>query len=73
MQLEQTGFLNPKAGRKFKTKICTKTLYSYIDKEIFPNLTNKSLPREGRRPKSKQRRVRKALRNIVFIWNNIFN
>lgn len=70
MKLEQNGFINPKTGRKFKTQICTKTLYNYIDKEIFPNLTNKSLPREGRRPKRKQRRVRKALKNRggTSIW-----
>lgn len=70
MKLQQTGFLNPKTGKKFKTRICTKTLYNYIDKEIFPNLTNKSLPREGCTPKRKQRRVRKALKNIdgKSIW-----
>lgn len=70
MELEQIGFLNPKTGKKFKTKICTKTLYNYIDKEIFPNLTNRSLPRQGRSPKRKQRRVRKALRNVdgKSIW-----
>jgi IS30 family transposase len=31
-------------GLKFKTTICTKTLYNYIDKGIFANITNKDLP-----------------------------
>ncbi len=34
---------------KFKTRFCTKTLYNYIDKEIFLNLTNKNLPVKGKR------------------------
>jgi len=29
---------------KFKTTICTKTLYNYIDQGIFLNITNKDLP-----------------------------
>lgn len=70
MELEKSGFINPKDGQKFKTRICTKTLYNYIDKEIFPNITNKDLPREGKAPKRKQRRVRKSFRNIdgKSIW-----
>lgn len=70
MELEQTGFINPKVGERFKTRICTKTLYNYIDKEIFPNITNKDLPREGRALKRKQRSIRKSYRNIdgKSIW-----
>jgi IS30 family transposase len=30
-------------GLKFDTTICTKTLYNYIDKEIFANVSNKDL------------------------------
>lgn len=30
-------------GKKFKTSICTKTLYNYIDKGIFREVTNKDL------------------------------
>ena len=39
-------------GLKFETKICTKTLYNYIDRgDVFLNLTNKDLPvkREGKK------------------------
>lgn len=31
-------------GLKFKTSICVTTLYSYIDKDVFLTITNKSLP-----------------------------
>ena len=41
MELKNTGFINPNTGEKFRTKICTKTLYNYIDQGLFPNLTNK--------------------------------
>ena len=47
MELERTNFCHPDTGKQFKTKICTKTLYNYIDQGIFPNLTNKDLPRES--------------------------
>lgn len=46
-------------GLEFKTKICVRTLYNYIDKGIFLNLTNKNLPQRGKR-KRKYRRVRAA-------------
>lgn len=39
-------------GLEFKTKICTKTLYNYIDRgDVFLNLTNKDLPvkKEGKK------------------------
>lgn len=39
-------------GLEFETKICTKTLYNYIDRgDVFLNLTNKDLPvkREGKK------------------------
>lgn len=33
---------------KFKTKICFKTLYNYINSNLFINLTSKNLPRQGK-------------------------
>lgn len=42
---------------KFATSICVGTLYNYIDKGIFLQLTNKDLPVKGRK-KRKYRRVR---------------
>ena len=70
MELKNNNFCNPKTGEKFKTRICTKTLYNYIDQGIFPNLTNKDLPREGKELKRKQRRVRRSYRNVdgKSIW-----
>src|SRR5690554_4622873 len=53
-----------RAGKySFKTSICTRTLYNYIDAGVFANLTNKDLPREGRTPRRRYRRVRKDHRN----------
>lgn len=70
MELENTGFINPATGEKFKTQISTKTLYNYIEQGIFPNLTNKDLPREGKELKRKQRRVRRSYKNVdgKSIW-----
>ena len=42
---------------EFKTMICTKTLYNYIDKGVFFSLTNKDLP-----VKSKKKRRYKKVR-----------
>lgn len=42
---------------EFKTKICRNTLYSYIDKGLFLNITNKDLLRKGKK-KKKYRKVR---------------
>lgn len=33
-------------GKEFKTTICTKTLYNYIDKQVFLNVTNEHLLRK---------------------------
>ena len=49
----------------FQTKICTKTLYNYIDKGIFLNISNKDLPVKKDGKKRKYRRIRNvALNNI---------
>lgn len=42
----------------FATKICRVTLYSYIDKGLFLNVTNKDLLRKGKKKKNKQHYVR---------------
>lgn len=52
-------------GLKFKSSICTKTLYNYIDKGIFLNLTNKHLLIKRKGYTRKYRKVsRIALNNI---------
>ena len=50
-------------GLAFKTQICEKTIYNYIDKGIFLRLTRKDLPERGER-KRKYKKVerRKAAR-----------
>ena len=51
-------------GIKFKTSICTKTLYNYIDKEIFANITNKYLPVKRVPRKKRHKKVRVAHNNL---------
>jgi transposase, IS30 family len=48
---------------QFKTSICTKTLYSYIDKGIFLNLSNKDLWIKRKERKRKYRKVSKTALN----------
>ena len=52
-------------GIRFYTQICTKTVYNYIDKNVFLNITNKDLPVKKN---GKKRRYRKtgtvALNNL---------
>ncbi len=46
----------------FKTSVCRVTLYSYIDKGIFLNISNKNLLRKSKKPKPKKvRRAKKLL------------
>lgn len=46
---------------EFSTKICVTTLYSYIDKGVFLELTNKNLPVKGKR-KRKYRKIQRQKR-----------
>jgi len=39
----------------FKTSVCVTTLYSYIDKRVFRNLSNKDLWEKGRKKQKKQK------------------
>jgi IS30 family transposase len=49
---------------EFKTTICTKTLYNYIDAGLFLYLTNKDLPVKKDRKKRAYRNTRVALKNL---------
>lgn len=50
---------------QFKTSICTKTLYNYIEKGIILNVTKNDLPMKGQRKRNKEtERKRIALKNI---------
>lgn len=46
---------------QFDTKVCRVTLYNWIDKGVFLNVTNKNLLRKGKR-KTKRRKVKTAKR-----------
>lgn len=50
---------------EFKTSICTKTVYNYIDKNVFLNVTNTDLPVKKNKKKRKHRKTRPvALNNL---------
>lgn len=49
---------------KFETEISTKTLYNYIDKGVFANITNKDLPVKQLRKKGSYRRVKVTSKNL---------
>lgn len=51
-------------GLKFETSICTKTLYNYIDKEVFAKISNKDLPVKRTARKNHHKRVRIAHQNL---------
>lgn len=53
------------AGRdKFRTKICLTTLYKYIDKGIFLNVSNKDLPMKKERRSSGEFERRVSYKNV---------
>lgn len=52
-----------KHEKKFKTTLSYKTIYNYIDKEIFPNLSNKHLPVKKNGKKRGYNEVRQATNN----------
>lgn len=51
-------------GLEFKTSICTKTLYNYIDQGVFANITNKDLPVKRDKKKGTYRKVKIAHKNL---------
>lgn len=53
------GFIK-EHGLKFNTTVCRVTLYSYIDKGVFRNISNKNLLRKSKKKKHKQiKRIKK--------------
>jgi transposase, IS30 family len=50
---------------KFDTKICTKTLYNYIDRDdVFLSLTNKDLPVKKDKKKGSYKKIKIAHKNL---------
>ena len=52
-----------KESSRFKTSICCKTIYNYIDNDLFPNLTNKHLPVKKNGKKRNYDNIRTATNN----------
>lgn len=50
---------DPVLSKRFKVSISTTTLYRYIDKGLFLNLTNKDLPHAHKRSYNRVRRIQK--------------
>ena len=51
-------------GLKFETSICIKTLYNYIDQDVFLNITNKDLPVKKNKKKGTYKKVKIAHKNL---------
>jgi IS30 family transposase len=51
-------------GLKFEKMICTKTIYNYIDRGIFANISNKDLPVKRNKRIRKYKRIKVSSRNI---------
>lgn len=51
-------------GLEFNTRICTKTLYNYIDRNIILGISNKDLPVKKNKKKRTYKKVRLAYNNI---------
>ena len=49
---------------KFKTSICWKTVYNYLDKDLFLNISNKDLMVKKNGKKRGYNKVRQALNNV---------
>jgi IS30 family transposase len=50
-------------GLKFETSICAKTLYNYIDAEIFAGISNKDLWEKKKRKKRNYKKIRQVALN----------
>jgi IS30 family transposase len=50
-------------GLKFKTSICYKTLYNYLDNNLFLNISNKDLPVKKNAKKRNYNKIRQAYNN----------
>ena len=51
-------------GLVFKTSICTKTVYNYIDKGVFANISNKDLAVKKGKKKGSYRKVKITHKNL---------
>ena len=42
-------------------RLCTRTIYNYVEKEVFLEVTMKDLPRKGNKPRQRKRYIEKRL------------
>lgn len=52
-----------KKEEKFKIKLCFKTIYNYIDQDLFKNITNKDLPVKKHGNKRNYHQIKTAITN----------
>lgn len=52
-----------KKNLKFNTVICTKTVYNYIDKGIFRDISNKDLPEKSKRKRGRNKHKKQKISN----------
>ena len=50
-----------KKGWPTATRLCARTIYHYVEKEVFLHVTSRDLPRKGAKPKRRYRRLEKRL------------
>lgn len=55
MHFEQEGWPS-------KTRLSIRTIYNYVERELFQNVSLRDLPRKGAKPKACHRRIEKRLR-----------
>jgi IS30 family transposase len=51
-------------GKKYKTEICYKTVYNYLDADLFLNISNKNLPVKKDGKKRSYKHIRQAYNNV---------
>lgn len=50
-----------KKGWPTATRLCARTIYHYVEKEVFLHMTRRDLPRKGVKPKRRYRQIEKRL------------
>ena len=50
-------------GKKYKTSICSKSVYNYLDNDLFLHISNKDLPVKKDEKKHKYHEIRRAYNN----------
>ncbi len=51
-----------RVGWPTETRLCARTIYNYVEQEVFLNVSLEDLPRKGSKPKRRKRRIEKRLR-----------